>query len=128
VQASTACATGAKRILQLSSVNCIATRMFAKSKATEMITPANISTEPLIYPNPGNGDFTITFKTGIKTNLAKIQLLGMYGNIIKELTVPVSETGTIIAHISARGIDPGIYHVRYIVGKETGVVKLVIIR
>ena len=89
---------------------------------------SSAATTATVYPNPNNGQFTISIQTATKADYAKIQLLGIYGNVILEVRAAVNGDGSIVAPISANSLSAGIYTAKYIVGNETGNVRVVIVK
>jgi hypothetical protein len=125
VRASNGCAYSLYRNL---IVTC---STFARGTYVD-VTPVEIngaeSIEAGVFPNPNQGEFTIMLKTNIKAEMATIILLDATGRAIDQLRVPVNQDGSVMARMSLKGIAPGIYNARYLVGRKTGTVKVLIAR
>jgi hypothetical protein len=81
-----------------------------------------------VYPNPSNGNFTISFQSKAKAATATIQLIGAQGNVLRTVKVPVNSDGSVTTQMSVKGIASGMYQARYMVGNESGNVRVVIVK
>jgi uncharacterized protein YjdB len=125
VRASNGCAYSLYRNLILTCST------FAKGAYVNQTPVESTETESIeagVFPNPSQGEFTIMLKTNIKADMATIMLLDATGRAIDQLRVPVNPDGSVMARMSLKGIAPGIYNARYLVGRKAGTVKVLIAR
>jgi hypothetical protein len=79
-----------------------------------------------VYPNPNSGNFNVSISSSsITSGTAKVQLIGIYGNLIMSKDIALSN-GTGIASFVTTNLSSGIYEVRYLAGKEIGSTRVVI--
>ncbi len=79
-----------------------------------------------IYPNPNNGNFTLSVQTGIMTNAtAKVQIIDMYGRVVNQFTAQ-NNNGSIFMNIADAKLINGLYSVKYSVGTISSSVKMMI--
>lgn len=93
--------------------------------------PVTMDVQPTgayIYPNPNDGNFNLTVKTINTNSNVKVQIVDMYGKVVKEQQLSVGSNGEAITKIYAAHLAAGIYEVRYASGKAMVSKKLVIVK
>jgi len=63
-----------------------------------------------LYPNPGNGNFNITYSTG-KTRDIEIHLINPVGQVVKRINRRNETPGIHTVNIDVKGVAAGIYQV-----------------
>jgi hypothetical protein len=82
----------------------------------------------IFYPNPNKGAFKIRFESPL-TKSEKIEMV-MYddkGNCIKKMSYLITE-GEIEKQITIDNLTNGLYYINYIIGNQTGVERIIILR
>jgi len=123
VRYTSACGVGSNKALKLTNV----------AKVCLVGTPASSKTannsdviKAEIYPNPNNGNFTLSVQTGIMTNAtAKVQIIDMYGRVVNQFTAQ-NNNGSIYMNIADAKLINGLYSVKYSVGTISSSVKMMI--
>jgi hypothetical protein len=77
----------------------------------------------MVYPNPSRGGFTVTVKNQSKASMATIQIVNLYGQVVKTYNA-TNNNGIVNYTIEDAKLNSGLYLVRYIVGETTGTIKL----
>ena len=77
----------------------------------------------MVYPNPSRGGFTVTVKNTSKAAMATIQIVNLYGQVVKTYNAS-NNNGLINYNVENADLNAGLYLVRYIVGETTGTMKL----
>jgi hypothetical protein len=120
---SVAGCASATRTAAVAKISCAGGReITATADAASKVIAARV------YPNPSNGNFTISFQSKAKAATATIQLIGAQGNVLRTVKVPVNSDGTVTTQMSVKGIASGMYQARYMVGNESGNVRVVIVK
>ena len=94
-----------------------ATAFFSLNCSGADISDINESNTLIIYPNPTNGDFTITGLELVGT-VSSLSLTDMNGKVVKVLDPKVSK-------FSMASIKPGVYFLNIISGNKQEVLKIV---
>ncbi len=123
VKAINNCSTSAASSLAVSNSGCAP---FAKTSAIEATEP--VINEINVYPNPNNGVFKISLNAGNSTGTVTLQIVDIYGKLVKEQKEAVSKNGNIIAMINASSLGAGIYEVRYYIGNNVYSKKIIIVK
>jgi hypothetical protein len=84
---------------------------------------AELNEAAMVYPNPSRGGFTVTVKNTSKAAMATIQIVNLYGQVIKTYNAN-NNNGVINYRIEDAKLNNGLYLVRYTVGETTGTIKL----
>ena len=96
------------------------------SRAVEANVANNLVDEnnaALVYPNPSKGGFTVTVKNESKATMATIQIVNLYGQVIRTYNA-TNNNGFINYRIEDAKLNTGLYLVKYTVGETTGSIKL----
>ncbi len=123
VKAINNCSTSAASSLAVSNSGCAP---FARTHGTEQSETAQ--KEINVYPNPNNGVFMISFGAGNAIGKITLQVVDMYGKVVKEQRETVNKSGNITATINATNLNAGIYEVRYYNGNTIHAEKIVIVK
>jgi flagellar hook assembly protein FlgD len=83
----------------------------------------NVNEAAMVYPNPSRGGFTVTVKNQSKASMATIQIVNLYGQVVKTYNA-TNNNGIVNYTIEDAKLNSGLYFVRYIVGETTGTIKL----
>jgi hypothetical protein len=123
VRFTSACGVGNNKALKLTNVAKACSNggsVFSKSENLNEAIKAEI------FPNPNNGNFTLSVQTGIVTSsIAKVQIIDMYGRVVNQFTTQ-NNNGTIYTNISDAKLVNGLYSVRYSIGTYSNSIKMVI--
>ncbi|MFY7965889.1 MAG: T9SS type A sorting domain-containing protein [Chitinophagaceae bacterium] len=84
---------------------------------------AELNEAAMVYPNPSRGGFTVTVKNQSKASMATIQIVNLYGQVIKTYNAN-NNNGIVNYTIEDAKLNSGLYFVRYTVGESTGIIKL----
>jgi hypothetical protein len=77
-----------------------------------------------VYPNPNQGNFTVSITSNEKVAPAYITIINMMGQVVAELNVE-NNNGTIERNIN-QGLADGLYFVKVKIGTELNIVKIVV--
>jgi hypothetical protein len=106
VRPATGCAPGSRAINETVANNLI-----------------SLNEAAMVYPNPSRGGFTVTVKNQSKASMATIQIVNLYGQVVKTYNA-TNNNGLVNYTIEDAKLNSGLYFVRYIVGETTGTIKL----
>ena len=80
----------------------------------------------VISPNPNNGSFLFSLKTGIEAyQRINISLLNIFGMPIKTI-LAVNNKGVILLQVQDLDLPNGVYFVRYAIGEMSNAVKMIV--
>lgn len=86
---------------------------------------ANTNVKATVYPNPNNGNFTLTATTGVNVkSTATVQIFDMLGKLVNQSMVD-NNNGVINTNINST-LNNGIYTVKITVGNTTNTVRMVV--
>jgi len=103
------------------------------TNGTEITSRASISQNQtnlkfVIYPNPNKGQFKIRFEKPVsKTQKIAISLFDDKGNCIIKISNLINE-GEIEKQFNVDNLSNGLYFINYIIGNQTGVERIIILR
>ena len=97
--------------------NVDATASFSLNCSGAGISDINESNTLMIYPNPTNGDFTITGLEVVGT-VSSLSLTDMNGKVVKVLDIKATK-------FSMGAIKPGVYFLNIISGNKQELLKIV---
>ncbi len=120
------CSTSAVSSLAVNATGC---RPIASGRTSSPdLQKTNTAIKELnIYPNPSNGIFRVDFNAA-SFGTVLIQVIDVYGKVVKEQRETVQKDGNVSAMINAGNLAAGIYEVRWLAGNLSGTKKLVIAR
>jgi len=84
---------------------------------------ANVNDAFIVYPNPSRGGFTVTVKNNSKATMATIQIVNLFGQVVKTYNAS-NNNGLINYNVENADLTSGLYLVKYTVGETTGTTKL----
>ncbi len=125
VRYTSGCGNGAVKAQKLSNVARVC--LTNGTEITSRIAPTSVETATLnVYPNPNNGNFTISAKTSITAkSYATIQIIDMLGKVVAQVNAQ-NNNGTINTNINNSNLKNGVYIVRIMVGNDIKTVKMVV--
>jgi hypothetical protein len=119
------CGNSATKAQKLS--NLVKVCLTNGTEITSRVATTSVETAALnVYPNPNNGNFTISAKTSVtaKSN-ATIQIIDMLGKVVAQVNAQ-NNNGTINTNINNSNLKNGVYTVRIMVGNDIKTVKMVV--
>ena len=125
VRFTSGCGNGAVKAQKLS--NLVKVCLTSGTPITSRVATTSVETAALnVYPNPNNGNFTISAKTSVtaKSN-ATIQIIDMLGKVVAQVNAQ-NNNGTINTNINNSNLKNGVYTVRIMVGNDIKTVKMVV--
>ncbi|MCX6208234.1 MAG: T9SS type A sorting domain-containing protein, partial [Bacteroidetes bacterium] len=84
---------------------------------------ATVAEKAVVYPNPSKGGFTVAIKNSSKVAIGTIQIVNLYGQVVKTYAVN-NNAGIVNYFVEDAGLNTGLYLIRYTVGETTGTLKL----
>jgi hypothetical protein len=128
VRYTSGCGNGAIKAQKLSNLVkvCLLNSEVITSRAA--ISQNQTNSKFVIYPNPNKGQFKIRFEKPVsKTQKIAISLFDDKGNCIIKINNLVNE-GEIEKQFVVDNLSNGLYFINYIIGNQTGVERIIILR
>jgi len=119
------CGTGASKSFVLNGTTTLS-KFEQGFDLEEVIESSELTsaTKVIVYPNPNQGNFTVSITTNEKVAPAYVTIINMMGQVVAELNVE-NNNGTIETNIN-QGLADGLYFVKVKIGSELNIVKTVV--
>ncbi|CAN5456958.1 hypothetical protein BH10BAC3_BH10BAC3_34120 [soil metagenome] len=122
VKATTCGITGSTRYLLLTKAASCPTISFK-----QLVPLEEVKTSMFVYPNPGNGNFVLHFKSENKVGPLTVEILSVSGKVMSQRTI-ANFNGSIQLNMHETKLSNGFYIVRCSSGKIIETCKLIIQR
>jgi beta-glucanase (GH16 family) len=126
VRYTSGCGNGAVKAQKLSNLAKVC--LINTEIITARQTAIESSTRFIIYPNPNKGQFKIRFEQPVsKSEKIAISLFDNKGNCIRKINNLINE-GEIEKQVEVDNLSNGLYFIKYIIGNQSGVERIIILR
>jgi len=125
VQALNNCGEGTAKRFLLNGITTLS--KFQQEFDLEEVIENNVTTtatEVKVYPNPNQGNFTVSIISNEKEAPAQVTIINMMGKVVADFTVE-NNNGTIETNIN-QGLADGLYFVKVQIGNELNTVKIIV--
>jgi hypothetical protein len=128
VRYTSGCGNGAIKAQKLSNLAKVCLLNTEVITAKTMIQQNQTNSKFEIYPNPNKGDFKIRFGHKlVKSEKMRIEIYDAKGVCIKKINYLISE-GEIEKQIVVDNLSNGLYYINYIIGNQSGIERVIILR
>ena len=119
----TATDTGSYTVVVTNAAECVNTSSPVKISIYTSVSGSSALSDVNIFPNPGDGIFTVTLKDS-NEKISEVSLYTISGGFIKSLTFPANSVTTL--KVNTTGLPDGIYFLKVKKGSQALWKKLII--
>jgi beta-glucanase (GH16 family) len=128
VRYTSGCGNGVNKAQKLSNLAKVCLTNGTEITSRTSISQNQTNSKFAIYPNPNKGQFKIRFEQPVsKTQKIAISLFDEKGNCIRKINNLINE-GEIEKQFVVDNLSNGLYFINYIIGNQTGVERIIILR
>jgi len=128
VRYTSGCGNGAIKAQKLSNLAKVCLLNTGNVTARTTYQKNQSKSKLIFYPNPNKGAFKIRFESPLtKSEKIEIAMYDDKGNCIKKMNYLIIE-GKIEQQIKIDNLTNGLYYINYIIGNQTGVERIIILR